>query len=559
MIDQLFDKQSMKHTICSSYILALFLMGPGLSATAQDTSKRKTIDITSTFKPVLRDAVKLNFPAALPSLDTTRPLLNYDIPRQQVRVPYMPGTLKPVSLEVDSMLAWQNTQYLKIGAGNNHLPYLQGAAGFGDGGRSFMTAYVEYYASKGKLDNQKHNLADFQLRGSHKTSDNTELSAKLGFKGEDYFLYGYQPSTLDYSKSELKQRFQTLDGYVNFRNTHPTEFGISYSPTLKFNAFSGKNNGNKATENNFVFDLPLQKSFGRMVDFNLGFTADLTRYKPESGDDIKNNLVTVSPALLFKTPNVYLHAGILPSWDNKDFTMLPNIMAELTTSDKQFAIQAGWIGYFRKGSYQRFAEINPWLAQPELLLNHRIREGYAGFKGSLANQFTFNLKASYSQEKNVNLFVNDQVDGKTFLTVYSPEMEVFQFHGELGYIRGEDFSFNTGLTYKNFAKIGGQTRAWGLIPLEFTAALRWKILEDLNFKADAFAWDGPAYRTLDGDARKGDKAFDLNAGLDFRLNRNFDLWLQANNIFNNRYERWNQYEVFGFNILGGVIFRFGQK
>jgi hypothetical protein len=32
-----------------------------------------------------------------------------------------------------------------------------------------------------------------------------------------------------------------------------------------------------------------------------------------------------------------------------------------------------------------------------------------------------------------------------------------------------------------------------------------------------------------------------------------------NNLFNNRYERWNQYPVFGFNVLGGVTFAFNQK
>ena len=541
-----------------SFGLIFFIGACGITQ-AQDTSKRKTIDITSTYKPVLRDAVKLNFPAALPKLDTSRPLLNYDIPRQQVRVPYQPGTLKPIALETDSMLAWNDNQYLKIGAGNYHLPYLQGAASFGDGSRAFMSAYAEYYSSKGKLPFQKNNLGDFQLRGSYKVSDNHELSGKLGFKGEDYFLYGYQPTTLEFSKSDLKQRFQTVDGYIGFRNTNPTTYGISYSPTLTFDAFAGKNDGNKSTENNFVFNLPLQKTFGKMFGFNLGFMADLTRYKPESGDDIKNNLITVSPALLLKTPNVYIHTGILPSWDNKEFTMLPNIMAELTTNDQRFTLQGGWIGYFNKGSYQRFAGINPWIAPPDELLNHRIREAYVGFKGNLASGFTFNAKAAYSEQKNVNLFVNDQVDGKTFLTVYSPSMEVLQLHGELGYLRGEEFSFTTGLTYNNFTKIGGQTRAWGLIPLEVKAALRWKVLKDLSFKADLFAWDGPAYRTKEGNARKGDKAFDLNAGLDFRVSKKLNLWLQTNNIFNNNYQRWNQYEVFGFNLLGGVIFRFGQN
>jgi hypothetical protein len=134
-------------------------------------------------------------------------------------------------------------------------------------------------------------------------------------------------------------------------------------------------------------------------------------------------------------------------------------------------------------------------------------------------------------------------------------MDVVTVHGEIGYHKGEKFTFSTGITYNNFAKVEGQEKAWGLFPLELNASLRWKILDDLYFKTDFMGWDGPAYRTQSGQAFKGDKAFDLSSGLEFRVTKSIDLWLQMNNILNNRYERWNQYQVYGFNVLGGVIFR----
>ena len=50
-----------------------------------------------------------------------------------------------------------------------------------------------------------------------------------------------------------------------------------------------------------------------------------------------------------------IHGGIRPSWDNKVFKMLPNVMADITTNDQRFTFQLGWIGYYNKGSYERFA------------------------------------------------------------------------------------------------------------------------------------------------------------------------------------------------------------
>jgi len=95
--------------------------------------------------------------------------------------------------------------------------------------------------------------------------------------------------------------------------------------------------------------------------------------------------------------------------------------------------------------------------------------------------------------------------------------------------------------------------------MEFKASMRWQILKDLWVKGDLFAWDGAPYRSLAKETLKGDGGFDLNAGVEFRITRQLNLWVQMNNIFNNKYERWNQYEVYGFNILGGIVFNFNQK
>src|SRR5262249_25540725 len=151
------------------------------------------------------------------------------------------------------------------------------------------------------------------------------------------------------------------------------------------------------TETNTVLNLPLTKTFGRFFGINLGGTADLTNYKPSGNGktSVQNNLFYVSPSLLLKTPNAYITAGVIPSWDNKVFTLLPNIMADITTNDQRFTVQLGWIGYYNKGTYQRFASINPWIAQPSLFLNTRVQERYAGFKGSILDHLNYSAKVGF--------------------------------------------------------------------------------------------------------------------------------------------------------------------
>src|SRR5689334_8047692 len=86
------------------YKKTVFLFSLGLSTAAigfsQDTTgKKRTIDITSSFKPVLREAVKINFNAAAPLIDTSKPKLTYNIPQQNLLLGYLPAPLKPVALQ----------------------------------------------------------------------------------------------------------------------------------------------------------------------------------------------------------------------------------------------------------------------------------------------------------------------------------------------------------------------------------------------------------------------------------------------------------------------------
>lgn len=542
------------------FAVVLGLVGVMPLTQAQDTTKKKVLAITSTFKPVLREASKINFNAPAPIVDSSTPRLNYSIPAQNLIFAYQPAELKPVALPFDTLEAWQYSNYIKVGVGSVHLPYIKAGFSFGDNKSTYFNVFAEHYTSKGKLDFQKNNKTSVGAAATYLTDNNLEWNGSLGFSSDEYFLYGYRPQTLVFTKEQLRQRFQTIEGKVHFRNTVPTEFGLSYHPSLRVSYFRD-NKDTRGTESNTILDLPLEKTFGKIFAFNLGATADLTSLSVKKSPKLsrQNNLFYVSPTVLLKTPNVYIHGGLRPSWDNKVFTMLPNVMADITTNDQRFTFQLGWIGYYEKGSYQRFASINPWLAQPDSLFNTRVQERYAGFKGSLEDHFTYSVKAGFQQYRNIPLFVNDKVDGKTFIVKYEPRLEALQLHGELEYTVGEQFSASGSLNFRQFTKMQKEIKAWGLLPLEFNASVRWQLMKDLWLKTDLWAWDGAQYEGTNGDSFKGETGFDLNAGAEFRITRNFNLWLQLNNILNNKYERWHQYESFGFNILGGITYSFNQK
>lgn len=539
-------------------VCALLFIGGGV--VAQDTTKRRTIDITSSFKPVLRESAKINFNATPPSADTTRPVLKYDIPNPNLLFAYQPGSLKPLALNVDSSGRFVNNNYIKAGFGSLKTPFLQAGFSFGDGNTAGANIYARHVSSQGKRDFQDFTDTRVRLSAFYKSANNMEWNASLGMKQEKTYKYGFQPETLSFPRDSIRVNFQTFSGRVSMHNIDKTSFGINYSPEIRIDVFSDhlKNN-----ESNTIINLPLQKTIGEKFAVNLGITFDLTRLSPDDKSAINNTMYYISPSVVYKTPTLSIQGGIRPSWDQGSFKMFPNILADIGTNDQRFTFQAGWTGYLRKTSYQYLASQNPWLWMPDNLINTRIEERFAGFKGSVGDHLTYSAKVAFNKLNNQPLFINDTAagsDGKSFRVVNERQIHVLNLGGEIGYTVAEKFSLVTSLNFNQYSAFKDQPKAFGLLPLELNAAMRLLIIKDLWLKGDLFAFGGGAkYLNQDGSIGKLDGAFDLNAGLEFRITKNLNLWAQFNNIFNKEYQRWNQYPVYGFNFVGGIVFSFDQK
>jgi outer membrane receptor for ferrienterochelin and colicin len=234
-------------------------------------------------------------------------------------------------------------------------------------------------------------------------------------------------------------------------------------------------------------------------------------------------------------------------------------MAEVGTPDKRFSFIAGWIGYLKKTSYQSLASFNPWIWAPATFKNTGIEERYAGFKGSVGDHFAYSTKVGFNKITNQPLFVNDTSPGKSFIVVNESQMKVLHYDGEVGYTVQEKFSMKAGFSFNHYMNLKDNVKAYGLLPLELNAAMKLQILKDLYLTSDLFAWGGEQYRKKNGKSGQLKGALDLNAGLEFKITKNLKLWSQFNNIFNKQYQRWNQYPVYGFNFVAGIIFAFDQK
>ena len=519
------------------------------------TLPSRTVVVTSQFAPSLKQTSKINFSAVTPLPDSSRPKLDYNIPVENLSFDYQSAALKAMAENIDSNVRWNNTNYLKVGYGNYTTPYLQTGLSFGDGVTSVINVNGKYVSSNPSPSLQDYSKLNLEAIGIFSTRDDkNEWTANVFIDNNTQYLYGFEPDTLKFSKDDLRQRFTTFGGKVSLRNKTTNIYGISYNPSVSLDVFSDNHSGN---EDDFSFKLPATKQITKIFDLNVGLNGDVVSYKA-NGYNIDNTIYTVTPSLAFKTPNVKIIAGFYPSWNNSTFTLLPNFTVDAKINEEKFILQGGWIGYYNKTSYESLATYNPFIAQPTALNNTLVKEQYAGFKGSAGDHLTYNARVSYLKISNQPLFVNDTSTGRYFNVLYEQNLHDLRIHGELGYTAGEQFSLIAGATFNQYSNLTSYNKAYGLLPVELTGALRYQVLKDLFFKADMFFWDGTRYLTKTSDTRKLNPALDLNTGFEFAVLSNLNVWLQFNNVFNNKYERWNQYPVLGFNMLAGIVYSFGE-
>lgn len=541
------------------YSVLFFVAIAAVSKTSaqRDTTKKQSIDITSSYKPVLRNAVKINLSAMQLSADTSKMKMNYTVPAQNLFYTYQPIPLRPLALQPNDSLQLGVRNYLKIGIGNFSTPYLSTGLSFGDGKTSLINIYGDYVASKGKIKYQDYSKLNVKATGSYFTGQN-EVYGSAGLSLHDNYLYGYDHTIHSYTKADVLQRFQNFSVGAGVRNAQANKLGINYNPSLLINVFTSQN---KLSESNVQLNIPLEKVFDEKITAKIAATADITSYKTKNllpeNIKISNNVFQIAPEVIYTAPMYTIHGGLTPAYSNKKFAVLPNIYGEMRLSEKKFLVQAGFVGKIIKNSYNNLSAINPYLLPVTAQINTKETELYGGIKSTVGKHFNFSAKAGLVHFNNFAFLVNDTItDEKGFLVSNDDNVNALRLHADMSYINQDKFTITGGVTFNGYTDLQNNAAAYGTVPIEITASMRWWAFNKVLLKSDLYVFGGGPY-LLKNDITKNLKgAADLSAGAEFVINKNFSAWADINNLLNNKYERWHRYEVYGLNFLGGIIMKF---
>ncbi|WP_396151601.1 TonB-dependent receptor [Flavobacterium sp.] len=275
------------------------------------------------------------------------------------------------------------------------------------------------------------------------------------------------------------------------------------------------------------------------------------------------------------------YSADLENSDSK-FFIYPNITASYKLVGDLMIFYAGADGNLQQNTYREFTNENPFLS-PTLLIapTSRPYDIFAGLKGKLAGNVSYNVRGSFMQENDKALFRNNAFPlsldpalpndvepyafGNSFEVVYD-DLKTLSFFGELKADLSKNISAGINGTFRSLSA-KNQEEVWNLPSITFGANVEANITEKwyagLNLffvgerKDQVIAPDilnDPAFYAFT--TKTLDSYFDVNAHVGYKYNERLTLFLKGNNLFNQSNERWLNFPAQQIQVVLGANYKF---
>ncbi|WP_448699943.1 hypothetical protein ACFGVR_22585 [Mucilaginibacter sp. AW1-3] len=518
------------------------------------------IVVTTAYKPVLAEAVKIR---RNPDLEDQQP---FKAPLSYINVMDKTLQLNTDIRQFDAMKMPREqsaevfNNYAKLGGGNIKTTYGEVYINNGADPGLQLGGFVKHLAQAGSLYQQNYSKEEAGIFGKS-IGESSSISGRLNYSLRNNYFYGYDGTQLPPAGLNVaKQHFSTLSGEAEIaKNTTQEEKQFIYAAKLSGYTFS---NAYLANENNIAISGYINQTIGNFYA-GLNGSIDLTTVK-DSLYNISNNLIRATPYIKLEGENYKIDAGIkivsLLGYKS-EFNIFPAAQLEFQIVPKYLRLFAEAGGDVNRSSIREFSEINPFLGKNISIQNSIDQlDLTVGLKGMLAPGLGFKASIYRNSVKDMPLFVSNFNATQTynrFTVIYdNGKSRVSGFNGELDYKASDDFDIFGKVEFKDY-QLATEVQPWNLPKFKLTAGTTIHINKQINING-SLAFRGAAYdRTGPTNQIVNISSFaDISGGGEYKINNKFSVFLQVNNLLGNDSQTWLYYPNYGFNIFGGVGYKF---
>lgn len=522
-----------------------------LWAQTQDTLKSDEINVVRAFEPQVNLVNKVDFPPNLPKISTTnQPIVQqYTFNDYFSSLNYKPEDLKPVKYTPPTS-GNESIGYVKAGFGNILTPVFKLGLANKDQSKFRTGLNVDFIHSKAKKAFQQYYELGIEGYGEYHL-ENLTIGAKASLDLDQYYLYGMseEEALTIGDKKDISRKFTIPRFGLYFFNHSTNRWDMNFA-------------GN--------FDVEIAKTDFNNQGYNINY--DLHAFREFKGDTYKVGLdidgqftsntnpiethnrkaLAIKPYGGIKMGIWSLTAGPVLIVDDGDVFLLPYITNQIKVKDDVFVIYNEWKSSIGYDNMIRIHRENPFIANSIHYHDYRFQERtILGVRGALPIGVSYDVRFGNNAWSNVPLFVNDTNDFKQFEQVHDEKMTAWVGHAEVGYEKPKEYGGKVAFDYNSYSTTH-QAAAWHMPEFKFSLAGNYTWDEKLNIMAEVITLGGIKVRNPQLVVEKLSPQVDINLAANYQLNKNIGFFVELNNLLNNKQARWNQYDRFGFQGIGGV-------
>ena len=526
-----------------------------------DTTPEKIVTIVSAFKPQLKNIAKIGFNNATAIVDTNTVTLAYKVPSQNLSFQYQPISLIPRAIKRDSLVTNKQVLSFKIGVGNYMNQYIQAQTSLIDSKNQNHSFNITNESIAGDHPLQKWNSLNFNYLNSLNLNQNKQINSQIIFNQSNRYRYGLVPDTTKLPSSNFEQKFTIVGARFSLSNRINKMNFVDLLPILEFNH---ENLFNQAKNLSINFTTPITFNFKNKLVLHNDFRFSFNQYNLTSKTSTQNYFVQLDPSVNLKIKQFQLNMGVRPTILNGEFALYPKIELEKQLKDTNIIFHAGWKTTVSNNQLTPLMSQNHWIKAPEDLPISTNESKYFQVDFTVNKQLNYGFKMAMNDYRELAFFnqtksINDPLtEGLKFDVLFEKRAIAIELEGHFRYQISDKFLWKNQFKYIQFNLIRENDQAWGIIPLELSSNLNWKLNNRLNFDASGQFWTGSKSSSSLGQAFKLNNTFVLNAGMQYYLSKNWTFWAKGENMLDQQYQRWANYPSLGVQLIAGVQYKFGK-
>ncbi len=548
----------------------------------EDAIGQESVVVEREFEPKVEAAEKIKQTPQTEAPDYEKITVEYDIKDIEAASDFETSTLGAEEIPVEDEKPYRN--YIRGAYGNRASLNTDAYLDFELNESQRVGADFSFSSTKGDIKGVdfKTGSTTSKLEGFFINEYNeAQLKVNGGFNYGQYNMYGLSNPDYFFDVDRNKNIAQThYNFYATGNYKRYDDIGIK-----NINVKTAYLTGNFKT-NEFTFDT--QALFG-MEDIteldwfngiNIGVLGDVNaNYSNSTFSDLESqkfNYLTLGAAPYAQLKNEKFTGKLGANFqynnllnENDEFYVFPKIEL-FYDAIPQFGIYGGVKGGLDINRYGNLLAKNPYLfPSQDLLTTINKWDIFAGIRGDLGERFKYDTWAGFQNKNNMPFFVkapfNYNVGEKSYnllntFSVWYDDGQRMYFNGSLQYIAMDNLTLG--------GKVGFQAFTLDTLEQPFeepnvTAEINGdiKFWNDKLLLGSTLYFVGPrkgfSYSTPDNGGEVSLNAYiDLNANATYLINDRWSVFINSHNLLNNNYYRFTDYAVQGFQILGGVQFKF---